>query len=465
MYAKDLLTSFNEAQTPQAPGMSQAPAFYRNLELALDLRRRDQNLYIDKPDLDDDLADFASSDSISLGRSGRMREAVLAELAEHPSLALGPSGSRVVNGGSSYMYESEAEIARIAGAEAAYIVHSGFLANLAVLSAVPQPGDAIVYDSLVHASMHEGILLSRAAHCMSFSHNDPDALRDVLLGLRDAHREFREATRSVLVLVESVYSMDGDVCPLSELLHVTREVFPLGNAQLMVDEAHCVGLVGPHGLGLVRMLGLENQVAVRVQTGSKSLGSTGGVVLGSKSIIAALLNSARCCVFSSPPSILTVAAIRVGYRLLHSDQTKDEQERIQAVVRHFYATITENPAYEDIVDAGILAVPSADEWESLPFVTHIVPVHARAPYNQYLYLHLLLVAKANTVPVGFPAVPKGTERVRLIFHAHNTNEEVERVAIAICDWAKEMLEIESGEKPAASIPTAAREARAICAGD
>ncbi|KAG6354964.1 hypothetical protein INS49_004045 [Diaporthe citri] len=446
---------------PQAPGMNQGPAFYRNLELALDVRRRDQNLYIDKPDLDDDLADFASSDSLSLGRSGRIREAVLAELTKQPTLTLGPSGSRVAIGGSSYMYESEAEIARIAGAEAAYIVHSGFLANLAVLSAVPQPGDAIVFDALVHASMHEGMLLSRAAHSMSFSHNDPDALRDVLLALRNAHREFREGARSVLVLVESVYSMDGDVCPLSEMLHVVREVFPLGNAQLMVDEAHCVGLVGPHGTGLVRMLGLESEVAIRVQTGSKALGSTGGVVLSSKSIISALLNSARCCVFSSAPSTLTVASVRVGYQLLHSDQTQSEQQRIQTVVRHFYTTITANPTYEDVVDTGILKVPSADDWESMPFLTHIVPIHTRARYNNYLYLHLLLVAKTHAVPVGFPVVPKGTERVRLLFHAHNSNEEVERVAGAICDWAKEMLEIESRGKPASRIPIAAREAHTI----
>lgn len=297
MYSKYFLTSFNKAQIPQAPGMNQAPAFHRNLELALDVRRRDQNLYIDKPDVDDDLADFASSDLLSLGRSGRLPEAVLAELSKHPTLSLGPSGSRAANGGCNYMYESsEAEIARIAGAEAAYIVHSGFLANLAVLSAVPQPGDAIVYDALVHASMHEGMLLIRAAHCKLFSHNDPDALRDVLLALRDAHRELREGTRSVLVLVESVYIVDGDMCPLSELLNVAREVFPLGSAQLMVDEAHCFGLVGSHGTGLVRMLGLENEVAIRVQTGSKPLGSTGGVVFSSKSIISALLNIQFCAV-------------------------------------------------------------------------------------------------------------------------------------------------------------------------
>lgn len=461
MYAKDLLASFNKAQTPQATGMHHAPAFYRNLEQALDVRRRDQNLFIDKPDLDDDLADFASSDLLSLNRSGRIREAVLAEVAKHPNIALGPSGSRVVNGGSRYMYESEAEIARVAGAEAAYILHSGFLANLAVLSAIPQPGDAIVYDALVHASMHEGMLLSRAAHYKSFSHNNPDALRDVLLALRDAHREFRDGSQSVLVLVESVYSMDGDVSPLSELLHVAREVFPLGNAQFLVDEAHCVGLLGPHGGGLVRMLELENEVAIRVQVGSKSLGSVGGVILGSKSIIAAVLNNARCCVFSAAPSFFTVASIRVGYRLLHSDETQSGQSRIQAVVKHFYATITETPIFEDAVDAGIFKIPLADDWESLPFVTHIVPVYTRARYAHYLYLHLLLNAKTNTVPVGFPAVPKGTERVRLVFHAHNNDEEVERIAGAICDWAKEMMEIESGHKPAASIPTAAREAQAI----
>ncbi|KAI7784400.1 8-amino-7-oxononanoate synthase [Diaporthe eres] len=465
MYAKKLLTSFREAQNPGAPGMTQAPAFYRNLELALDVRRRDQNLIIDKPDLDDDLADFASADVLSFNWSGRIREAVLAELERNPNFELGSRGTRVVNGGSSYMYESEAEIARITGAEAAYIVHSGFVANLAVLSSVPQPGDAIVYDALAHASMHEGLLLSRTAHRLSFPHNDPDGLRDVLVSLREAHKEFREGTRSVLILVESVYSMDGDVCPLVELLHVANEVFPLGNAQFLVDETHCIGLLGPHGGGLVRMLGLENKIAIRTHTGSKSLGSSGGVVLASKSILAAMLNVARCCVFSSPPSFLTVAAIRVGYQLLNSDETPVLQERIQEAVKHFYNTLTESEIYDDAVDAGILHVPSADDWESLPFVTHIVPLRTRPRYNHYLYLHLLLFAKANAIPVGFPVVPKGTERVRLVFHAHNSIEEAARVAGAICDWAKEMLEIESGEKSAAGLPTAARQALAMSGGD
>lgn len=256
--------------------MANKPAFYRNLEQALDHRREEQSLFGLKPRWDESVADFTTCDFLSLSRSGRVREAFLAELECHPDFDLGAAGSRIQYGNYNYLNEVEKEIAAFHGVETVYITQSGFAANVGVLSGVLLPGDAIVYDELVHASSHEGFHLSLAEHKLPFRHNDPDALREVLARLKNTQADFRSGTRSVLVCVESIYSMDGDICFLEEILQVVKEKFPLGNAQILVDEAHSLGVLGENGRGLVSLLGLEKEIAIRIHVASKALGSVGG---------------------------------------------------------------------------------------------------------------------------------------------------------------------------------------------
>lgn len=256
--------------------MKDQDAFYRNLEQSLDTRRQGQYLIGLKPRWDETVADFTTCDFLSLSRSGRVREAFLAELERHPGFDLAAAGSRIQYGNYEYLNQVEEEIAKFHNVETVYITQSGFAANVAVLSGVPLPGDAIIYDELVHASTHEGLHLSLAAHKLPFAHNDPDALRDVLISLKNTHPAFEQGTRSVLICVETIYSMDGDMCLLEELLGVAKEEFPLGNAQFLVDEAHSLGVLGTNGKGLVSLLGLETEIAIRVHVASKALGSVGG---------------------------------------------------------------------------------------------------------------------------------------------------------------------------------------------
>lgn len=173
-----------------------------------------------------------------------------------------------------------------------------------------RPGDAVVYDELVHASTHDGLKLTNAAHKLSFKHNDPDDLREVLQSVKDLDHGFATGTRSILICVESIYSsqflpfyhsylqqsqilwlkltsnaiwsnamvfsVNGDICPLKECVQVAKEIFPLGNAQSVIDEAHSTGVLGPYGRGLVSMLGLEKEIAIRIHMCSKAIASTGG---------------------------------------------------------------------------------------------------------------------------------------------------------------------------------------------
>ena len=201
---------------------------------------------------------------------------ILEEIAQHPNFQLGAHGTRLLNGNSAYLETVEQEIADFYGADSALIVMSGAIGNDAIFSAIPRPGDAIVYDELIHASALDGFKHSVTLCQKSFRHNDVGSFLDTLTAVRDSQPQIRNGTRCVIVAVESFYSMDGDVCPLRELIEASKEIFPEGIAQFVVDEAHSNGIIGPNGAGLVCELGLEKEVAIRNYTFGKALCGTGG---------------------------------------------------------------------------------------------------------------------------------------------------------------------------------------------
>ena len=149
---------------------------------------------------------------------------------------------------------------------------------MTIYSSIPRPGDAILYDELVHASTHDGMVHSRAPVKLPFRHNDVDSFRETMSSIVDAQPMIRDGSRSIIVSVESVYSMGGDVYPLLELLEIAREICPKRNAVFVVDEAYATGILDPRGAGLANALGVEKDIAVRLQTCGKALASTGGKI-------------------------------------------------------------------------------------------------------------------------------------------------------------------------------------------
>ena len=281
MAAATFLSSWIKTQKPQGPKMKDAPTFYRNLEEALDVRRASHSMFtrVQNSWKSGGAIDFCSNDLLSLGSSGQLRIAFLAELAKHPGFALYAGGSRVMDGNYDYVEDVEQEIADFHGAESALMVNSGFDGNVAIYTAIPRPGDAIVYDELSHASTHDGMAHSLALTKVAFRHNDVDSFQDALSSVMDAQPMIKDGSRSILVSVESVYSMDGDICPLLELLEIAREVCNKGNFAFIVDEAHATGIIGPKGAGLVNALGVEKDIAVRLHTCGKALASSGGKMI------------------------------------------------------------------------------------------------------------------------------------------------------------------------------------------
>jgi 8-amino-7-oxononanoate synthase len=175
-----------------------------------------------------------------------------------------------LDGNSTLAENLERDIAAFHNADAGLLFNSGFDANVGLVSCLPQPGDVVVYDELIHASAHDGMRLSRAGRRVSFKHNcvyGEGGLDDVLSGIG--------GEKSVFILVEGVYSMDGDVAPLKEIVESVKSRVPT-NGYIIVDEAHSTGIFGYQGRGLVCELGLEKEIFARLHTFGKAMSSFGG---------------------------------------------------------------------------------------------------------------------------------------------------------------------------------------------
>lgn len=261
------------------PKMKGAPVFYRNLEAMLDERRKDGRLMI--MNVPRDTIDFSSNDFISLSSSGMLKKQFFEELALHPDFVVGQSGSRLVDGNTNYAEALENDMAAWMNSEACLIFNSGYDANSAIFSVLPQIGDCIVYDELVHASILDGMEISRCQNHKMFLHNDLESFRKVLEQLKKDDAGIRAGKFSAIVAVESVYSMDGNCAPIVEMMAIAKEVLPLGNVQYFFDEAHSTGLMGPNGKGMACELGIETQMATRLHTFGKGLGCNGGIYFSS----------------------------------------------------------------------------------------------------------------------------------------------------------------------------------------
>ncbi len=261
--------------------------------------------------------DFTSNDYLGLGASPRLRAAVVAALDR--GVAIGSGGSRLLRGNDPEHEALEVEAAAHFGSEAALFFANGYAANVAAFATLPQPGDLVVHDALVHASAHDGMRLGRAPR-VAVTHNDADAFEDAI-------RRWRSdgGVGTPWIAVESLYGMDGDRAPLGDLAAVAAR----HDAMLLIDEAHATGVFGSAGRGLAEELhGAEN--VVTLHTCGKALGAEGGLLCVPAVLREMLVNRARGFVFSTAPSPLMAAAVREALRILVDEP--ERQARLWALV-------------------------------------------------------------------------------------------------------------------------------------
>ncbi len=336
---------------------------------------------------DNDLIDFCSNDYLGFARSGKLKNLIDDELKNQPIHYNGSTGSRLLAGNSNYALELEQYIAGIYQCEAALLFNSGYDANIGLLSALPQRGDTVLHDELIHASAIDGIRLSNANR-YSFRHNDLHHLEDKL----------KRAAGRCYVVAESIYSMDGDAAPLASMADLCLRY----QAALIVDEAHATGL---YGKGLVSRLGIEERVFARTVTFGKALGCHGAVVLGSRPLIDYLINFARSFIYTTAAPFHQLAAVRMGYQLLlRADELVKQLEENIHIFKNLITGRAKNKLIKSDSAIQCIILGSAQKARDVAETIQQAGFDVRA--------------------ICSPTVAPGTERLRLCLHAFNTMQDV-----------------------------------------
>ncbi|NJC35232.1 8-amino-7-oxononanoate synthase [Sphingomonas jejuensis] len=342
--------------------------------------------------------DLSSNDYLGLARSPRLAAAVRDALDR--GVAVGAGGSRLLGGNDPEHEALEADAAAFFGTEAALFFSSGYAANVALLATLPQRGDLIVHDALVHASAHEGMRLSRA-EAVSAEHNDPGAVADRIAGWRA-----RGGTGRVWLAVESLYSMDGDRAPLAELAEVTER----HDAVLLVDEAHATGVWGAGGRGLAAHLDGRADV-ITLRTCGKALGCEGALVCGPAIVRDMLVNRGRGFIFSTAPSPLMAAAARAALRILADEP--ERRGRLHALIATAAAALA---------PLGVIATG-----------TQILPLIVGDDARAMALADRLQQAGFDVRGIRPPTVPAGTARLRLSITLNIDEAGVAALADALRD--------------------------------
>ena len=339
----------------------------------------------------------AGTDLFSNDYLGLVTTGALARLM-HPysvdACDTGSTGSRLLSGNSREAEALENTIAVFHKAEAALLFNSGYDANIGLLTSITSRNTTILSDELCHASLIDGIRLSQCARRYKFAHNDLNDLAEQL-------QKYKEAG-PVLVVVESIYSMDGDMAPLSEMAALCEA----HNAQLIVDEAHATGVIGKHGAGLVCALGLQDKVFARVHTFGKALGCHGAAVVGSSLLKQYLVNFARTFIYTTALPLHAINAITCAYQYLSAPDFTNEP--LHELISYFRTCI---PTTND------------QNWKDSSSAIQALVIGNNESAKEVA--GKLQQAGLQINPILSPTVAIGKERLRVCLHSFNTKEQVD----------------------------------------
>ncbi len=369
------------------------------LKLQKSLENRKQQNAFRELGTSNNLIDFSSNDYLGFAGSSEIFSKTQKILEKHGMFLNGATGSRLLSGNHKLYSLAEKQITDFHNAENALIFNSGYDANIGFFSVIPQKGDFIFYDELVHASIRDGIKMSNAK-AYKFKHNDVEDLQKKL-GLITEERN-----SEIYIVTESVFSMDGDSPDLTAFVNFAEE----GNCHLVIDEAHAVGVFGENGRGLVQDLGLEKKIFARIVTFGKALGVHGAIILGSDLLVQYLVNFCRSFIYTTALSPHSIAAIIASYETLEmlGSSNISELKQLQENIGFFKTEvqrlklqqyfIKSNSAIHCCIVSGNNEVKNiADKIQNKGF---------------------------NVKPILSPTVPNGAERLRFCLHSYNSKEEI-----------------------------------------
>ncbi|HXR46535.1 MAG TPA: 8-amino-7-oxononanoate synthase [Candidatus Limnocylindrales bacterium] len=348
------------------------------------------------------LLNFSSNDYLGLANDPSLKEAA-GKAVER--FGAGAGASPLICGSLAPHHELEETLACFKGTEAALSFSSGYATAVGTICALLGKDDIIILDKLVHACIVDAARLS-GAKIRVFAHNDLNNLEDKLKWAAGRSRHPSPATRHLLVVTESIFSMDGDAAPLREMVALKEKY----GAWLMVDEAHATGLYGKHRRGLAEELGVSEQIEIQMGTLGKALGAAGGYISGSRVLIDFLVNRARSFIFSTAPVPAAAAAATAGVRMVQSDKGEARRKLLWSNIGGFQSAIGNRQS----------AIPSA----IIPFIigdeTRAVEAAARLREQ-----HIFVPA------IRYPTVARGQARLRVTLTAGHTAGEINQLAAAL----------------------------------
>jgi len=344
---------------------------------------------------------LGSNNYLGLTTDERVKQAARDALETYGT---GVTGSRLLNGTTPLHLELERELAEWLGTEDAIVFTTGYQSNLGAISAILAPGDTVICDSGDHASILDGCKLS-GARLRPFRHNRMDKLETML-------ERARADGSGTLVVVDGVFSMEGDLCDLPPIVELTRRY----GARLMVDEAHGVGVLGARGAGACELFGLEDAVDLRMGTFSKSLASCGGFIAGSAEVIEFLRISSRAFIYSASAVPAAVGAALGALRIIRSEGPE------------LFSRLLDNAAYlrSGFRDLGLKVIEPGTLPDGSEATTPVVPVVVGEDWQAVLLWKALFDAGVYTNVAIHPAVPPGGALLRTSLMATHEREHLDR---------------------------------------
>lgn len=333
--------------------------------------------------------DFSSNDYLGLSRHPEMIKAAVEAAARYGT---GSGGSRLLGGDSDLFHELEDAVASFKGKESALTFNSGYQANLGIISTLCSDGRVVFMDKLCHASIVDGVMLS-GVRFFRFRHNDTEHLRELF----EKHKP-----ENALIITESIFSMDGDIAPLKEIVSIKEKY----GAELMVDEAHATGIFGKNGAGVVEETGLAGQVELIMGTFSKALGSFGAYLACSENTKNTLINTSRSFIYSTalPPAVAScnIKSIQL---------VEKEPQRRRSL-------LDQSKRFIRLLKEKGLDTPGASQ---------IVPVLAGEDGSAVRLSEKLRAQGIWALPIRYPTVPKGQARVRFSLNWGHDKETLDKV--------------------------------------
>ena len=357
------------------------------------------------------LIDFSSNDYLGFAKSESIFHETHNHLLENELLHNGATGSRLLSGNHDLYQEVESFIARFHQSESALIFNSGYDANVGFFNSVPQRNDIILYDELSHASIRDGIKMSNAKSC-KFSHNDLESLEKLILQYQNNHSD-GAIQDDIYIVTESVFSMDGDSPNLEQLATLSEKY----QCQLIIDEAHALGVFGNNGDGLIQQLHLQERVFARITTFGKGLGCHGAAILCNEELKEYLINFARSFIYTTALPPHSVAAILTAYK--HLEKSSLEKEKLTDNIL-FFNQEKNRFGLKPLFVRSKSAIQSA----IIPGNDTVKNLAAQLQKNGF-----------DVKAILSPTVPIGQERIRICLHSYNLRSEITELSQLLNNFA------------------------------